>query len=118
MTAFGVAIIILMVLVLVDIITKDQSQIRNLPKMVWILLVIFLPIVGSIVWFMAGREYPAPRENVSFGDPRRVETPRPERSVEDEMAALDAEIAFHEKQDRIRRLEAELEAKRKGKDKS
>jgi len=115
MTIFGAVYILLMVLVLVDIITKDDSQIRNLPKMLWVFIVIIIPIVGSIVWFVAGRTYPEQREHVSFGDPRRASSPvASSKSIEDEMAALDAEIAFHEKQSRIRRLEAEVEAKRKG----
>jgi len=113
MTIFGLVMILVSVLVLVDIITKDQSEIRNLPKMAWIILVIFLPIVGPIVWFLAGRSYPEPREHVSFGDPRRAEAAMSTRSVEDELANLDAEIAFHENEARIRRLEAEVEAKRK-----
>ena len=113
MTIFGVVAILLMVFVLVDIITKDESQIRNLPKVLWVVIVIFLPIVGSIVWFVAGRTYQAQRDHESFRDPRRApveSTP----SIEDELATLDAEIEFHEKQARIRRLEAEVEAKRKG----
>ena len=114
MSVFGAIAIVLMVFVLVDIITKDESQIRNLPKVLWVVIVIFLPIVGSIVWFIGGRSYPEPRERVTFGDPRSGEAVRPTRSIEDEVAALDAEIAFHEKQSRIRRLEAEVEAKRKG----
>lgn len=113
MTIAGAAYIILISLVLVDIITKDQSQIRNLPKVTWVIMVIFLPLIGTIVWFVAGRSYPEPREHVSFGDPRRAEAVRPMRSVEDELANLDAEIAFHEREARIRRLEAEVEAKRK-----
>lgn len=114
MTFFGAIAIVLMVFVLVDIITKDESQIRNLPKVLWVVIVIFLPIVGSIIWFIGGRSYPAPREHVSFADPRSGEAVWPTRSIEDEVAALDAEIAFHEKQSRIRRLEAEVEAKRRG----
>ncbi len=115
MTLFGAVAIILMVFVLVDIISKDESQIRNLPKVLWVVIVIFLPIVGSIVWFVAGRTYPERREHGSFGDPRRASYPvAPSKSIEDDMAALDAEIEFHEKQSRIRRLEAEVEAKRKG----
>ena len=49
----------------------------------------------------------------SFGDARR-EGAVPERSsTEADLAAVEREIAFHEKQAEIRRLEAKLEAKRK-----
>lgn len=114
MTLVGAGYIILIALVLVDIITKDQSQIRNLPKVTWVIMVIFLPLIGTIVWFVAGRSYPESREHVSFGDPRRAETLASTTTIEEDLAKLDAEIAFHEREARIRRLEGEVEAKRKG----
>lgn len=114
---------VLLAAALVDIITRDDSQVRHLPKLVWILLVVVLPVIGSIVWFLVGREWrPAP-EAIPFGDPRRREEPvrvpqsppaTPQLSTEAQLAALEAEIAAAEREERIRRLEAELEAKRRG----
>ncbi|MGH2752971.1 MAG: PLD nuclease N-terminal domain-containing protein [Actinomycetota bacterium] len=40
---------------IVDVIATDETLIRNLPKLVWLLIVIFLPTVGSIVWLLLGR---------------------------------------------------------------
>jgi hypothetical protein len=40
---------------LVDVITTEESSCRNLPKMLWLLLVLLVPLVGSIVWLVAGR---------------------------------------------------------------
>ena len=102
---------------LIDVITRDESQVRHLPKIGWIIIVIVLPVVGSIVWFAVGREYGTSSALGSFGDPRRHEvaaTAQDERrrSTEDELAALDREIAFHDKQARIQRLEAELQKRR------
>jgi len=86
--------------------------------MMWVFLVVLLPLIGSIVWFVAGREYTAPVSLGSFGDPRRSaavpsSAQRRPMTTEEELAALDAEIAFHEKQDRIARLEAEVVERRK-----
>lgn len=117
------AVIFLLVLgALIDIITRQDGQIKHLPKMVWILIVILLPLIGSILWFAVGREYAAPVDRGSFGDPRRrealsarrMEPPRgpAERSTEEELAAIDREIEFHEDQARIRRMEAELDDRR------
>ena len=39
----------------VDAIQSDDSQVRNLPKLLWILLILLFPLVGSIAWFVAGR---------------------------------------------------------------
>lgn len=44
---------------LVDIITRGQSLVRFVPKVVWILLVVFVPLIGIIFWFAMGREYAA-----------------------------------------------------------
>jgi hypothetical protein len=119
-----VSLVILAVIVgaLVDIITRPDDKVKHLPKIGWILLVVFLPLIGSLVWFMAGHDYGPRNEYVSFGDPRRrepqtVETPygppeRGFRTTEQELADLEAEIEFHEKQARIDRLEARLSEKR------
>jgi hypothetical protein len=40
---------------LVDVITTDESSCRNLPKGLWLLLVLVVPLVGSIIWLVAGR---------------------------------------------------------------
>ena len=108
--AFFVIITLVTVAVLVDVITKDDSQIQHLPKIAWIIIVLLFPIVGSLVWLLAGRVWgPLP----SFASPDSAPAASPYRSTEDELAALDAEIAFHEKQARLARLEAEVAEKRK-----
>ena len=115
---FSAFILLLVIGALVDIVTRDDGQVRHLPKMAWVLLVVFLPLVGSIVWFLVGREWSRPRPALPFGDPRRAEATRSSSapalgSTEAQLAALEAEIAAAEREERIRRLEAELEAKRR-----
>jgi hypothetical protein len=39
----------------VDCIQTDDAQVRGLPKLLWLLLILLFPIVGSIAWFIAGR---------------------------------------------------------------
>lgn len=46
---------------LVDVITTDESSCRNMPKGLWLLLVLVVPLVGSIVWLVAGRPQQATR---------------------------------------------------------
>lgn len=115
---FTVATIALMVFVLADIISGGPEKFKNLDKVWWVIIVIILPLVGSILWFLVGREYTANDNLGSFGDPRRADaagfrSASPTlSSTEAQLAALDREIEAHEKEARIRRLEAELEAKR------
>lgn len=113
----SVLFLLLTVGVLIDVIRADDSSIRSLNKIFWIAIVLFFPLVGSILWFAVGRDYSAVPEAITFGDPRRAEaraeaTPVPVRSIEDELAAIDEEIEYHEKQARIRKLEAELRARK------
>ena len=80
----------------------------------WVIIVILVPLVGMIVFWMVGREYSSSRQEViSFGDPRRYEKPAPQRESEADIdAAILREIEFHEREAQIRRLEAEVRAKR------
>ncbi|WP_278313911.1 PLD nuclease N-terminal domain-containing protein [Lolliginicoccus levis] len=48
---------VILVVCLIDIINTDDSRIRNLPKVAWILLVIILPLAGMVAWLVAGRPY-------------------------------------------------------------
>lgn len=108
---------LLVIAALIDIITRDDSRVQHLPKLVWVLLVVFLPLIGSILWFAVGREHSASREHVSFGDPRRhsshVAVVDPGltriRTTEQELADLDREIEFYEKQARLKRLQSEVD---------
>jgi hypothetical protein len=38
-----------------DIVLSDAAAIRNLPKLVWLVLVLLVPLIGALVWFIAGR---------------------------------------------------------------
>ena len=53
----SILIIALMIFALIDVITRDDSQVKFLPKMVWVIIVILLPLIGSALWFGLGREY-------------------------------------------------------------
>jgi hypothetical protein len=45
----------LLVFCLIQAIQTPSDEVRNLPKGLWILLIIFLPLIGSIAWLVAGR---------------------------------------------------------------
>lgn len=51
----GIITIGLMVYCLFDLISTDSSAVQNLPKMVWLLLIIFLPLIGGVAWLLLGR---------------------------------------------------------------
>lgn len=45
----------LVVYCVINIITTPEAEVRNLPKLLWLVLVLFFPIVGGIAWLVAGR---------------------------------------------------------------
>jgi hypothetical protein len=40
---------------LIDCLSTDRDDVRGLPKVVWCLVILLLPVVGVIAWFFAGR---------------------------------------------------------------
>lgn len=47
----------LWVFCIIDVITTPEPDVRNLPKMAWLFIVLILPDIGSIVWLVAGRNW-------------------------------------------------------------
>jgi hypothetical protein len=52
---FGIALLFLWIFCIFDVIASEQTLVRNLPKLVWLLIVIIVPDVGSIAWLILGR---------------------------------------------------------------
>lgn len=51
----GIVTFALWVFCLVESISTPDTRIRNLPKAVWVILILLFPLVGSIAWLVAGR---------------------------------------------------------------
>ena len=100
--------IVLLVFALIDIITRGEDQVRGLPKFGWILICIFLPLVGSIVWFTVGHDWSANDRNhgryiepsrhedryASIGHARAAHGDKRVNGTEQELAALEREIEY------------------------
>ena len=52
---FGIILLGLWLYCIFDVIASEEMLIRNLPKTLWLLIVIFLPDVGSLAWLLLGR---------------------------------------------------------------
>ena len=110
--------VILLVFALIDILTKTDDQIRGLPKIAWVILVILVPVVGSIVWFAAGREYGrrveqiGPRDQSRYHEAAARTLDHRVRSTEQQLADLDREAEHYERLARLAKLEAEVEQRR------
>jgi hypothetical protein len=53
--AMGLVTLVLWLYCLFDVITTPDPLCRNLPKLGWLVIVLLFPLVGSIVWLVAGR---------------------------------------------------------------
>ena len=81
---YGVAFLLslgLFIFAVLDCITSDRSQCRILPKALWFLIIVLIPIVGPLAWLLLGR--PAkPSEHPAGRMPARPDSsppPRPSR---------------------------------------
>jgi hypothetical protein len=120
MPFLSLLIVVLMIVALIDVITRDDSQVKHLPKMVWIIIVILLPLIGSILWFGIGRDYG--ESGIPVSRMRRAERPagpvdvrpappRDVRTTEQQIADLEREIEEW-------RLRGEIEKRRHDGDES
>ncbi|MCK6080171.1 PLD nuclease N-terminal domain-containing protein [Microbacterium sp. EYE_5] len=86
---------------IVDCALQPPTRHRGVSKPIWILIVILLPVVGGILWFVIGRSrrstsrvmFQAPDDNPEFLG--RIGTVSDQddriRRLEEELAALDSE---------------------------
>ena len=79
----GVITFALWVFCLVDVIGTPEGNVRNLPKVGWLVLVLLFPLVGSIAWLVAGRpEARPPQRPTAFPEydrPGRAAVADPEK---------------------------------------
>ncbi len=47
--------LVLLVYCVLNVITTPEHEVRNLPKLAWLVLVVVLPLAGGIAWLVAGR---------------------------------------------------------------
>jgi hypothetical protein len=109
--------VVLLVYSVRNIVTTPEAEVRNLPKLLWLVLVVVLPLVGGIAWLIAGRPQ-GPARSVPYKGNRGVPPmyDRPGRATafrpEDDEAFL---RGLRERAEQQRRA-AEQERKRTGDD--
>jgi hypothetical protein len=53
----GVALYIYFI---IDVMRTPRGETRTLPKFVWLLVVVLLPLLGGLIWLALGRVWPSP----------------------------------------------------------
>jgi Phospholipase_D-nuclease N-terminal len=104
----------LLVFCLIDCVQTPDGDVRNLPKWAWIMLMILLPLVGSVAWLVAGRPEHSARQRSRAPWPSTAtagypEYERPPRGPDDDVEFLRGiKRADNEHEDVLRKWEDDL----------
>jgi hypothetical protein len=80
----GLAVLALWLYCLFDVITMPDGETRNLPKVLWVLIVVFLGPIGGTFWLLLGRPRgPRPAGPTPPQPPRR-KRPEPPKGPDDD----------------------------------
>lgn len=92
---------------LIDCLRSERSGIRSLPKPAWVLIIIFLPLVGVVLWFTLGRprytsQGPVARPTVVAPDDdpeflRNLDVARQQRTEQERLAKLQKDLEERER---------------------
>ncbi|MEH1126576.1 PLD nuclease N-terminal domain-containing protein [Micromonospora sp. CPCC 206061] len=103
--------IALAVIALISCLSAEEEEIRALPRLAWLLIILFFPLVGSIAWFLAGR--PASKGGASAEPPRPTapdDDPDFLRKLNTDQSRRDREL-FDKWEEDLQRREDELRRK-------
>ena len=80
---FLLLLLALDVFCVIDLIQTREDEVRNLPKIAWLLLILLFPPIGSIAWLVAGRPQPGsgPRSAYERATSHYPEYDRPGRAT-------------------------------------
>jgi Phospholipase_D-nuclease N-terminal len=71
----GLALLAFWLYCLFDVITTPEEDVRNLPKLLWVLIVVLLLDLGGLLWLLLGR--PQSEQAVQRQRMSRTGRPRP-----------------------------------------
>jgi Phospholipase_D-nuclease N-terminal len=100
--------LVLFVLALISVLSADR--VRNAPRALWVLLIVLIPLLGPLLYFLWGRPRQAPRE----GTPLR-RNPRPS-SPDDDPDFLRSMDSDQSRRDRETLAQWEKEFRKNGDD--
>ncbi|MBE7187937.1 PLDc N-terminal domain-containing protein [Jatrophihabitans endophyticus] len=83
----GVVAFAVWIFCIIDVITTPDERIRNLPKLLWLVIVILLVDIGSIAWLIAGRDWNS--NPIAAGHPRTARPPSRPSNPDDDQEFLD-----------------------------
>jgi hypothetical protein len=76
----GLALLAFWLYCLFDVITSPEQEVRRLPKVLWVVIVVLLAALGGLLWVLLGR--PRPKGSITgnyrgYGPPAERPQPMP-----------------------------------------
>ncbi|UVJ38802.1 PLDc N-terminal domain-containing protein [Arthrobacter sp. CJ23] len=100
-----IVVLVIYVYGLVDVIRTDGRSTRGLSKPAWLVVVVFLPVLGAILWFIFGRPYAARKA------PKTLSHPTAPDDDPEFLRNLEARRRNKAEAERLKKLKDELDAK-------
>ena len=107
----GIVALGLIIYSLIEASTTPRQQVRAMPKGVWILLIILIPLVGALLWLLLGRRRGSSVTGTGSAGPAQRSRPR---SPDDDAAflhQLDVQRQQQARKAELDRREAQLRAR-------
>jgi hypothetical protein len=92
----GLIVIAVSIFAAIDSLMTDRSRTRGLPKALWVVVILFLPVIGALLWFTVGK------------DRGKGKAVLRQTAPDDDPDFLRKLGSDKEQEERIRRLEQEL----------
>ena len=94
-----IAVVVFTIYAFVDCALTERARVRGLPKPLWLVVVVVLPLIGGVLWFLIGRgpaqrRFLPPDDDPTFlGGGRRDSPSSGHVPTVDELALLEQELA-------------------------
>lgn len=91
----GIAVTVLWVYSIVNCVLTPDSAVRGIPKAAWLVVIVLLPLLGSVLWLGVGRSAPRPPQpGTAVSSPRGYSAMASDeriRRMEEDLARLEQE---------------------------
>jgi hypothetical protein len=94
----GLLVLVLEIYAIANCILTPPSEVRGVPKAVWLIFIVLLPLLGSVLWLGVGRDRAS----------RPARMPRPEYRSDVPPPEVGRGYAALTSDERIRRMEEDL----------
>ncbi|HEY8318654.1 MAG TPA: PLDc N-terminal domain-containing protein [Amnibacterium sp.] len=96
----ALVVLVLEIYSIVTCILTPDAQVKGVPKLVWLLLIVLIPLLGSVLWLGVGRD----RDR---GVPQRAAAPAKPAVGPSGYSAMTSEERIRRMEEDLRRLERE-----------